>query len=109
MAAILPDAIAAPITLAFGSHSSAPRASAEVAAAADQPFQHRRVIDQARGDEVHHRLLALALALPLAVHREQRRAEQGRALRLGDPGPDDDVDGAGLVLEGDEDRALSLI
>ena len=56
--------------------------------------------------QVHHRVVALALALPLAVDGEQRRAEQRLPLRLGDPRPDDDVDRAGLVLEGDEDRAL---
>jgi hypothetical protein len=67
------------------------------------------VVDHPRGDEVHHRLLALAFALPLAVHGEQRRAEQRRPLRLGDLRPDDDVDRPGLVLERDEDRALGSL
>ena len=58
---------------------------------------------------MHHRLVALALALPLAVDGEERRAEQGLPLRLGDARPDDDVDRAGLVLERDEDRSLGRL
>src|SRR6185369_10015213 len=78
----------------------------KVAAAADEALQQRRVVDQPRRDEVHHRFLALAFALPLAVDGEQRRAEQGLSLRIGDAWPDDDVDRTGFVLERDEDRTL---
>src|SRR5664280_688790 len=83
--------------------------SAEVAAAADEAVEQKRVIDHPRGEQVHHRCVAFALALPLAVDGEQRRPEQGLSLRIGDLRPDDDVDGAGLVLEGDEDRALGRL
>ena len=50
------------------------------------------------GDHVHY----AALALHLAVHAEQARAEHDRALALGQRLPHYQVDVAALVLEGDE-------
>jgi hypothetical protein len=48
-------------------------------------------------------------ALPDAVDREQRAAQQRAALRLRDLRPDDDVDGAGLVFQRHEDHALGRL
>ena len=51
---------------------------------------------------------AVLADLPFALHGQQARAQQGVALIFGHPHafPDDDVDGAGLVFQRDEDGAL---
>src|SRR5438552_709387 len=72
--------------------------SMEIARSGFQPPQPRTVIKQFAGDEMHH----VALLLHRARHAEQTRAEQLPALAPRETAPDDDVDGAGLVFQGDE-------
>jgi hypothetical protein len=64
--------------------------------------QQWRHVGQVPRNEVAHAVLAL----PLAGHREQARAQQRRALAIAHSLPDDDVDAARLVFQGDEDDAL---
>ena len=66
-----------------------------------QPPQQRTQIHQFVRDQMAH----LALSLPGANHAEQRRSQNLLALPLYQVWPDDDVDGAGLVLDRGEDRA----
>ena len=71
-----------------------------------QVAQQRREVAQAGGDQVAHFTAAFHVALPGALHRQQAGAHQLAALALAQGFPDDDVDGAGLVLQRHESHAL---
>src|SRR5690606_9115365 len=66
-----------------------------------QAAEHRAQVLQVARDEVFDAVHAL----PAPAHGQQGRAEQRLAPALRDAWPDDDVDHAVLVLQGDENRA----
>src|SRR5260370_32978581 len=76
--------------------------SMKIAAVRRQPAEQFAVIDQMAGDQMPD----LALALPDAIHTQQRRIEQFLALPLNQPRPDDDIDGAGFIFQRNENGAV---
>lgn len=70
--------------------------------------EQRGEVDKAPRNKVAHMAAAVLVALPLALHRQQARAQQRVALVFVDPHtfPDDDVDRAGFVFQRNEDGAL---
>src|SRR6266581_5457091 len=68
-----------------------------------EPPQKGAVVRQPPGYKMHH--FAFAFKHPFDSH--QARAEQLAPLALGEMGPDDDVDAAGLVFERHEHRSGS--
>ena len=79
--------------------------SAKIPARRDQAAEQFAVVEQALGDQVHHRMLALAFHLQLAGHAEQAAAEQKSALATRQFIEHHHVGAAGFVLQRDEDDA----
>ena len=59
--------------------------------------QQMRQVYQTLGHQISH----VILALPHAIHAQQRRPHHFLALLLDQAGPYDDVDVSGFVLQGD--------
>ena len=66
-----------------------------------QPLQHRGQVGQPAGDKVADTLSGFQLAL----HLQQLRVHQFLSLAFGEAAPDDDVNHAVFVFEGDEGDA----
>ena len=72
----------------------------------DVPQNLRDIVAQVAGDQVAHLAAALGIALPDPVHRQQARLQGRRALALAQAFPDDHIDAARFVLQGDEHHAF---
>ena len=70
----------------------------EIARVSQELAQHFRAIDEPPCDEMHD----LILPLPLAMHLEQTRVDQGTPVLLPHPFPDDDIHLSGLILQRQE-------
>lgn len=74
----------------------------KIPASRRQPSEHRRVVDQAPGDEVDD----FAFALDDAEDAEQAGAEEFLALAFGEAGMDNDVGNSGFVFQRQKDDAV---